>query len=323
MAAQRMLVTGAAGMVGSYVSTVFNGFDLTLTDIEEGFERLDVRDPQAVMYTVCELEPQVVLHLAAATDVDLCEQDPDWAYHTNTIGTQNVALACQETGCLLIFISTAGVFWGDKPEPYTEFDSPRPRNIYGDSKWQGEQIVTALLKRFFICRAGWMVGGGERDKKFVRKITQLILDGSHHVKVVDDKFGSPTYAKDLLCGILRLIGTRYYGLYHMVNTGTASRYEVALAVRGILGREDMEIEPVSSAYFPLPAPRARSEGMRNYKLDLLGMNDARCWEEALEEYMLSELLPNLRASRSKDWPSGRPSRRAPRHPSVAATAQTV
>jgi dTDP-4-dehydrorhamnose reductase len=286
----RMLVTGAAGAVGSYVPEVFSDWELVLTDVVGDFEQLDVADPAAVLQAVARAEPDIVLHLAAATDVDRCEQDPDWAFRANTIGTQNVALACRETEAVLVFISTAGVFSGDKPEPYTEFDEPGPANIYGESKLAGERIVASLLGRYYIARAGWMVGGGHRDKKFVGKIVQLIEDGTTHLRAVDDKLGSPTYAPDMLEGIKRLLGTGYYGLYHMVNEGACSRYDVAVAIRDLLGRSDVSVEPVSSAHFPLPAPRARSEAMRNYKLELLGLEPLRPWQDALGHYLQHELV---------------------------------
>jgi len=164
-------------------------------------------------------------------------------------------------------------------------------NVYGNSKLRGAQILASLLNRFYIVRAGWMIGGSRKDKKFVGKIMRKIVGGEKHLRVVDDKFGNPTYAKDLLQGIRRLLNTDYYGLYHMVNTGMVSRYQIALAIRDILARPDIEIEPVSSAFFPLPAPRARSEAMRNYKLDLLGLNYMRPWQAALREYLETEFLP--------------------------------
>ncbi len=296
MKTAKMLVTGAGGMVGGYVSSVFSDYELVLTDIVEGFLRLDIRDPIAVKATLEHSKSDIVLHLAAATDVDRCEQKPDWAYHTNTIGTQNVALACQAFSVPLVYVSTAGVFWGDKPEPYIEFDVPKPINVYGHSKLAGEQIVSSLLQRYYIVRAGWMIGGGERDKKFVGKIAQLITEGRNPLQVVDDKLGSPTYGKDLLGGIHRLIETGYYGLYHMVNKGFCSRYDVALAVRDALKRSDISIIPVSSAHFPLPAPRARSEAMRNLKLELLGLDLMRPWEDALYEYVPTELAATLSGS---------------------------
>jgi dTDP-4-dehydrorhamnose reductase len=294
----RILVTGAAGAVGSYVPSVFDDAELILTDIRGGLRELDIRDPRAVSAAVTELKPDLVLHLAAATDVDACERDHDHAFATNAIGTQNVALACRDAGCELVYISTAGVFWGDKPEPYTEYDEPGPANAYGHSKLAGERYVTAMLDRFYIVRAGWMVGGGGLDKKFVGKIAEQIRAGRTELKAVDDKFGSPTYAPDMLRLIKRLLGTGYHGLYHGVNRGTCTRYDVALELRSILERPDVTIEPVSSAFFPLPAPRARSEAMRNYKLELLGLDESRPWQDALREYVLGELVPALELERS-------------------------
>lgn len=290
---RRMLVTGAGGMVGSYVRQVFGDWELSFTDIVEGFTSLNVREPLAIRQAISETRPDVVLHLAAATDVDGCEQFPDEAYHTNAIGTQNVALACRSNDVTLVYVSTAGVFDGEKPEAYIEFDPPNPVNVYGRSKLAGEQIVVSTLNRYYIVRAGWMIGGGQRDKKFVGKIARLIHEGRKELSVVHDKVGSPTYAKDLLGGIRSLIGTGYYGLYHMVNGGVGSRYEVALFLREVLRRPEVKILPVSSAHFPLPAPRARSEAMRNLKIELLGLHKMRPWEEALKEYVASEIKPIL------------------------------
>ncbi|HVS84972.1 MAG TPA: dTDP-4-dehydrorhamnose reductase, partial [Gaiellaceae bacterium] len=289
----RILVTGAAGAVGSYVPKVFADDELVLTDKRGDFRFLDVRDLDAVAATVADVKPDVVLHLAAATDVDKCERDTDYAFSNNAIGTQAVALACRDAGCELVYISTAGVFWGDKPEPYTEFDEPRPANVYGVSKLFGERIVESLCDRYFIVRAGWMVGGGVLDRKFVGKISEQLRGGATHLKAVDDKFGSPTYAPDLLRAIQRLLGTGWHGLYHSVNKGTCTRHDVAVELAKILGREDVEIERVSSAEFPLPAPRARSEAMRNYRLELVGLDEAPPWQEALHEYVTTELVAAL------------------------------
>jgi dTDP-4-dehydrorhamnose reductase len=294
----RMLVTGAAGAVGSYVPDVFSDRELVLTDIVGDFERLDVADPSAVSHTISRAEPDVVLHLAAATDVDRCEQDPDWAFRVNTVGTENVARASKAAGAVLIYISTAGVFSGDKPEPYNEFDEPGPANVYGHSKLAGERIVTTLLETYYIVRAGWMIGGAHLDRKFVGKIVDLIEGGAEQLRAVDDKLGSPTYAKDLLAGIRRLLATDYFGLFHLVNDGSCSRYDVAVAIRDVAGLTGLDVEPVSSAHFPLPAPRARSEAMRNYKLELLGLEPMRPWRDALEEYLTRELLPARRAERA-------------------------
>lgn len=289
--APRLFVTGAGGMVGSYVPHVFPEYELVLTDVVDGFAPLDVADPAAVMEAIAAATPDVVLHLAAATDVDRCEKDPDWAFRSNAIGTQNVALACQRHGATLVYISTGGVFPGDKVDSYTEFDTPRPANVYGEAKLAGERIVASLLGQYFIVRAGWMIGGGDKDKKFVGKIVGMMREGpTSPMRVVSDKTGSPTYGKDMLVGIRRLLETRYYGLYHLANRGAASRYDIALAIRDMLNLPHVQIDPVSSAHFPLPAPRARSEAIRNFKADLLGLDLMRPWPDALRDYVLTELV---------------------------------
>ena len=286
---RKLLVTGAAGMVGSYVRRAFANHDLVLTDVTEGSTFLDVRDPAAVRVAIGDARPDAVLHLAAATDVDRCEQEPDWAHDANAIGTRNVALACQARAIPLVYVSTGAVFPGEKAEPYTEFDTPAPANVYARSKRAGEQFVASLLPRHYIVRAGWMFGGAGRDVKFVGKIARLIQSGRTRLEIVDDLIGSPTYAWDLLEGLRRLMETEAYGVYHMANAGWCTRYESALAIREALDRPDVEIIPVSSDRFPLLAPR-RSEALRSAKLEGLGLG-MRPWQEALREYVLTELAP--------------------------------
>ena len=289
----RVLVTGAAGALGSYVPDVFTDADLVLTSHAGEHRRLDVRDPDAVAATIADVKPDVVLHLAAATDVDGCERDPDLAFSSNAAATENVALACRDNDCELVYVSTGAVFPGDKPDPYTEVDEPGPANVYGRSKLAGERSVVDLLDRYFIVRAGWMIGGAARDQKFVGKIAQLLRSGETHLKAVNDKWGSPTYAPDFLAGVERLLASGRHGMYHHVNPGMVTRYDIALELRTILERPDVEIEPVSSDAFPLPAPRGRSEALRNLKLEQLGLDEARPWQDALRAYVLDELVPAL------------------------------
>lgn len=286
----KLLITGAAGMLGSALCPTLEkrGHIVYPTDIvqSEGIKKhLDVTSYKQVKELLEKVKPDMVMHLAAETDVDKCEVDPDHAFLTNTLGTQNVALTCQKQDTEMVYISTIGVFYGDKPEPYTEFDEPNPINVYGKSKLEGEKIVQSMLKRYYIIRAGWMVGGGPaKDKKFVGKIIRLSEEKSN-LKVVDDKIGSPTYTFDFCNCLANLIETGYYGLYHCTNKGYASRFDVAKWIIAVTGKSNITIEPVNSAYFPLPAARARSEMSRNYKLELLGMDTTRHWKVALKEYL--------------------------------------
>jgi dTDP-4-dehydrorhamnose reductase len=233
------------------------------------------------------------MHLAAETDVDLCEAQPDHAYATNALGVKHIALACQATDTRLVYISTVGVFDGEKPDPYIEVDEPHPLNHYGRSKLAGEYYVQWFLHRFYIVRAGWMVGGGAKDHKFVGKIIQQLNDGASTLYAVDDK-GTPTYAPDFARCLIQLIESASYGLYHMACQGLGSRFDVARKILDVLGRTDVELIKVGRDYFrsTYPAPRPRSEMMRNLMLDLQGLNTMRPWQDAIEEYLLTE-FPEL------------------------------
>jgi dTDP-4-dehydrorhamnose reductase len=296
----KILITGAAGMLASAIiseleqsgSTIFGeAIELLKGDIHlrvPDIFRIDVSNREEIEDRIVMKKPDFFFHLAAETDVDLCEKNPERADRINYIGTENVALLCQKYDIPLVYISTAAVFDGNKPEPYTEFDEPRPANIYGRSKLWGEIAVQRLLKRYFIVRAGWMVGGWEIDKKFVYKIVKQLQEGKKEIQVVNDKFGSPTFTGDFARNLLPLIRTKRYGLYHMANTGWGSRYDIALKIVEFMGIEGkVRVNPVSSEAFPLPAPRPRSEMMLNYHLELIGMNYMPPWEKSLKAYIIA------------------------------------
>ena len=284
----RILITGANGMLGTALCRELkkNKFKIYATDVNRGgdIKHLDIRDPGGLLKAIEGFRPDIVFHLAAETDVDKCEIEPEHAYLTNTIGTENVALACQKADTIMVYISTAGVFDGSKNEPYNEFDTPNPINIYGKSKWEGEKIVGSLLRKYFIFRAGWMIGGGKKDKKFVGKILNL-LKTKNELSVVNDKIGTPTFVDDMAKCMISIIKTGRYGLFHMANKGICSRYDIACEIVKILGRKDIKVNPINSAAFPLPAPRSNSEAMVNLKLNLLGLNSMRTWQEALRQYL--------------------------------------
>ena len=286
MSKDHILATGSGGMLGSYLDE-----DLVVkTDIDD----LDIRDREAVDRILRKLKPRVVFHLGAETDVDMCEGDKDHAFRTNTIGTMNVALACRDADAELVYISTGSIFFSKTPRLFTEFDPPDPRSLYAMSKYEGEKVIREHLSRYYIFRAGWMMGGGDKDKKFVGKIFRRMKMNSA-VEVVDDKFGTPVYAKDMISAMMDLVTTGLYGTYHLANTGLCSRYDMAMEMGSIIQEslgKNITTSRVSSDKFPLPAPRSASEGIRNYKLELLGKFPMRSWKEALREYMETELIPS-------------------------------
>jgi len=275
----KILATGSGGMLGSYLPG-----DAIGTDKHD----LDVTDRSQVAAKLDEHQPDVVLHLAAETNVDLCEGDADHSFRTNAVGTRNIAFEAAKRDLPLVYISTAAVFSGEKHEPYNEFDVPDPSNVYAASKLAGEHYVRQFAPRSFIVRAGWMIGGGpDTEKKFIAKMLDRAAQ-TGQIMAVDDKWGSPCYAKHHMAGILRLIETDEYGTYHMVNRGSCSRYEMALAINEVLG-SPYDVVPVPSTKFPLPAPRGRSEAADNMMLRLMGWSDwMPHWRDAIEEYLQGE-----------------------------------
>jgi len=287
----KILITGAAGMLGSSMTPILreNGHEVYPTDIkiEEGIEYLNVRDYRQVLDWVKKIQPDFVLHLAAETDMEVCENKPKYAYLTNTLGTQNIALICKKFDIKTVYICTAGIFDGQKDTFYTEFDEVKPLSVYGQSKFEGEKIVRATLDRYFVFRPGWMIGGGRKDKKFVGKVLGQIRRGAKELYAVNDKFGTPTYTKDFCRNLAEVIKTDFYGVYHMVCRGSASRYDIASEIVKILNRPDIKIHSVHSDYFAeeYPVNRPKSEMLTNFMLELRGINKMRNWREILREYI--------------------------------------
>jgi len=279
----KVLVTGAKGMLGVDLCQIFmaKGHQVVATGLEE----MDVRDSRHVYHTIDRLEPDWVIHLAAITDVDWCERNPNEAFYVNTLGTQHVAMACRGKGSVIVYLSTISVFDGFNCDPYTEFDTPNPQSWYSRSKYQGELMVEKFVAQHYIVRAGWMFGGNKQDKKFVSKILNL-AEKQNSLSVVMDKFGSPTYTRDLASVIEQLVQTRLYGTYHMVNTGGyCSRFEFAQTILEYAKIKNCILNPVPSTEFPLLAPRPRMEAARNYQLELRGWDWMRPWRDALREYI--------------------------------------
>ncbi|MGC8622104.1 MAG: dTDP-4-dehydrorhamnose reductase, partial [Caldisphaera sp.] len=294
----KILVTGAAGMLADSLVPELKEreHEVLATDINTatGCDYLDVRDYKNFLKIANEFEPDLICHLAAETDVDKCQMQPDHAFETNTIGTYNAAIIAKKLRIKLLYVSTAGVFDGNKSEPYTEFDKPNPINIYGLSKLMGEEYVKNMVDEFYIVRAGWMMGGREKDKKFVHKILEQIKTGTKDIYAVVDKFGTPTYAPSFSKVVSELIETEFYGVYHISCKNVASRFDVAKEILRILGKTDIKLHPVDSTYFKDKyfAPRPKSEAMRNYMLELRKLDTMPTWQDALKEY-LSELNIDL------------------------------
>ncbi|MBU4380845.1 dTDP-4-dehydrorhamnose reductase [Candidatus Parcubacteria bacterium] len=303
MKKNRILITGASGMLGTtFYSTFKNLFDIVSTDLkplDPWTQRLDVRDKNSISLLAKKIKPDYIFNFAALTDVEYCESHSNEAYETNAQGAENVALVCKKYGIPMVHISTAGVFDGTKKIPYTEEDKPNPVNVYGKAKHQGDLSVQRILKgNYHIFRAGWMMGGFDRDKKFVKKILDQVDQGKTELYALTDMFGCPTYTEDFSKGIVKMLRVADSGLYHMVSEGNCSRYDVAEKIIEFFDFSHVKLTEVTSDFFAKNyyAPRPPFEVAINQKIHKLGLKVMRNWEIALESY-LNKMLKFRNAKR--------------------------
>jgi len=290
----KVFVTGASGMLGTDLYKIFTdaGFDVLSTDkvpLDPWTKKLDIRDISKLSSMVERYSPDYFLNLAALTDIEYCESNPQETYDVNAEAPIKIAKVCYELGIPLVHISTAGVFDGLKDSPYTEEDTPNPVNIYGKAKHISEVAIPHVIEDYFIFRAGWMMGAGERDKKFVRKVLNIVDGGADTIYGLIDMYGCPTYTYDFASGILHMIlSDNESGLYNMVSEGNCTRYDVAKKMVDILNL-NVTLEPVSGNFFEEEffAPRPPFEVMENKKLHDRDIKVTRHWEQALEDYLNS------------------------------------
>lgn len=288
----RIYIAGSGGMLGEAMHRVLSArHEVACTDIDLNapwLDYCDFRDFAGYKESVERFAPDMLFHLGAHTDLEYCERNADDAYRTNTLAVEHAATLANAHGIPLVYISTAGIFDGGK-QLYDDWDTPAPLGVYARSKHLGEILVQRRVDRHFICRAGWMMGGGPaKDKKFIGKLMRQLASGAEVLNVVDDKLGTPTYTVDFARNLETLIGTEYYGLYNMVCGGETGRFEVAQELVSILGLEDVvEVRAVSSDFFARDyfAPRPPCERLVNNKLNLRGLNQMRDWRVALEDYV--------------------------------------
>ena len=226
------------------------------------------------------------MHCAAFTAVDLAEDEAERCDLINCVGTEAVALACAEIDCKLLFISTDYVFSGEGERPWEPDDPPKPLNMYGLSKWRGEEAVRAHVERHFIVRISWLFG--LNGQNFVKTMLRLGKE-REQIRVVNDQVGSPTYTKDLSVLLADMIVTEQYGTYHATNEGTCSWYEFACAIAGYAGHINCDIQPCNSDEFPSKVHRPAYSVLDKTRIKReLGITIPH-WRDALKK-CLEELL---------------------------------
>lgn len=288
---KKIYIAGSGGMLGEAFYEVFKeDFEIKCTDKDvntDWLEFLDFREFDAYAADVKNFNPDFLFHLGAYTDLEFCEQNVNDTYLTNTLSVENAVIIANQLDIPLLYISTAGIFDGKK-ESYDDWDQPNPLGVYARSKYMGERYVIENANKYFICRAGWMMGGGpKKDKKFIGKLIKQISEGNKKLHIVNDKDGTPTYTRDFALTVKALINSNYYGLYNLVCSGNTSRIEVAQHLLEILNIKDIAIAEVESKFFESEyfAQRPPCENLLNKKLDMRGLNKMTDWKTALKTYI--------------------------------------
>lgn len=242
----------------------------------------DIIDAELTCKTIQQINPDCLIHSAAISNPDECEKDPLTAYKANALGTRNIALACQRFDTELVYISSDQIFDGKKKSPYTELDKPAPINHYGVSKLWGEKFVRSLSRRFYIVRTA-LVYGSVRPT-FVDRIVRATNSGES-VVAATDIVNSPTYSQDLALAISFLIEKRLYGIYHIVNEGHCSRYELSRFIAESIGKKPNFIKKGTLKNLNLKAPRPGYTPLENFAWNLNEFPKMRSWEEALMSFL--------------------------------------
>jgi len=285
---KKILITGCNGQLGRAINELCAGnseYELVNTDFNvEGYRNADISNLDSVISLFKEINPYAVINCAALTNVDGCEVMADAAYKINAIGPRNLSIASTEVGAKLIHISTDYVFRGDGTKPYTEFDTPAPKAMYGITKLAGEEFVKQFARNYFIIRTAWLYGDG---KNFVK--TMLRLSENHdEVNVVNDQIGSPTSAAELAKAIMYLLPTDNYGLFHGTCEGTCSWADFTKEIFRLAGKST-RVNPVTSAQYkemvPTSADRPAYSVLENYMLKLTTDHMFADWEKAIAEYL--------------------------------------
>lgn len=286
----KIAITGTSGLIGYDCWRVLNGrHELwaigrnrpAFVD-RSRWKTADIRDAENIQSAIFNINPDCVIHLAAISNPDECEANPVEGYRTNSLGTRNIALACQRFDTELLFVSSDQVFGGDKHEPYTEMDSPSPVNHYGRSKAWAEQMIQVLLRRFYIVRTALIYG--KWRPTFVDRVARACVT-NEPVTAATDIVNSPTHTLDLAQAIQILVDKHLYGMIHIVNEGPCSRFELANFIAETLGKRGSFIQKGTKEDLKLKAKRPGYTPLENFSWNLSGLPHLRSWQDALREYL--------------------------------------
>ncbi len=275
----KYLISGSSGQLAREFIDYFTALGVECLAPDEA--ELDITSRENIDDAIGRFRPDVLLNCAAYNNVEQAEVTPEPAYAVNAVGVKNLAESCKANNVILVHYSTDYVFDGQKECFYVEDDAVNPLNEYGKSKLQGERGVQSAGCNYLILRLSWVYGPGQQN--FIYKLQQW-AQNRNRLDVVCDQVSIPTYTEDIVKLTLAALEKKLTGLYHLTNSGYASRYEVARFFFGHIGNGPELILPVTSDKFPSPVKRPFISILSNKKLATdLGENIST-WQDALLRY---------------------------------------
>lgn len=270
-----ILITGANGNVGGALSKLLekNHKVFTLSKAE-----LDVTNKALAYEIVMSVKPDIVIHAAAITNIDLCEKNESLAYAVNTIGTLNVAYPCSILDVPIVYLSTNYVYDGSKCSPFYETDDCTPINVYGKTKLAGERLIRTLCSKYFIIRTSWIFGGGDC---FIKKI---LVNENVPIFLCPDETSNLTYIKDLYEAIEKLIASENYGVYNCANQEPVSKSRWLKFMFDDLHLKRNIVE-LPESYIPNRASRPKYSALSTTLIRNSFQLELPCWKKSLSEYL--------------------------------------
>lgn len=287
----KILITGAKGQLGNELLSIIKNGQAEVGEVSDNIKRaefidldvdeLDITNLTEVKEKINEIKPDVVINCAAATNVDGCESNEDFAFKVNSLGPRNLAIACEEINSKLLQVSTDYVFSGVENKPLTEYDLTAPYSVYGKTKLLGEKYVQQFSTKYFIVRTAWLYG--YIGHNFVYTMMRLGKE-KDMITVVNDQIGNPTNANDLAYHILKLIETEEYGIYHCTGKGECTWYDFAKIIIELSG-EKCEVKPCTSEEYKTPAKRPEYSSLDNMMLRNTIGDEMRDWKDAIKSFI--------------------------------------
>lgn len=285
----KVFVTGVGGQLGYDVINELRrrGYEAFGSDITESADiQLDIINKADVEQVLGKIKPDAVIHCAAWTAVDAAEneENKEKVYAVNVTGTRNIAEACKQLDCKMIYISTDYVFNGQETEPWkADCKDFAPLNYYGQTKLEGELAVAELLDKFFIVRIAWVFG--LNGKNFIKTMINV---GKKYdiVRVVNDQIGTPTYTYDLARLLVDMVETEKYGYYHATNEGGyISWYDFCCEFYKQYGLTTKVIPVTTEEYGLSKAARPFNSRLDKSKLKEMGFEPLPTWQDAVKRYL--------------------------------------